>query len=579
MQSSAGAYGQSNVHNAYMQPSYHPESSYDPQVGLQQPTAQHYQHAPYLHTQYEQNSNQGWQQPQQHAPSYALAQTLHPHESACGSQSDWQHQHPQPSVGHYQPSQWPQQSVPPAEFSTSTQAHQHQQYKQPPPAIQVPGLNMVEPVPGPSSQQMQQHYGGMRAPPPGVTFYPAQDQVQKQPLPYQSNQQHLSSQQQGSYYGAGSPTHQRDMAAAGSFKKPEHVEIPRMGRGMYAGAISSQLQAVDMGMTPQSGAPMVSPGGSNKPRIPPTLNGWERNADVVQMQQAGLTAAHNAKDGINKFEGVYSKAHAGKTSQSSFNKDHTVAKGPYLDDVLPHARQRMAVVELPEAAAAASTPAGMPTIDHNPGLPSTGAPWQKNQVPVAHGVRMLPGALQTQDHLYNAQAGLIAPPGDVQKGRGMQFGRAKQTNIVTGAQGLSHNSESDKALYPSVNRHLLSGGNVSHIVQGPQGLMEGGQHKFIPAPFAGKTNYSVLTGDYQGVHGPLKPYQPMARHAGKISASNIVQGNNGITIMGNVVPQRVPSDGHGHWSTTYDDTYHHLQVGQLQLKQNLQKRNQGPDRF
>jgi hypothetical protein len=48
-------------------------------------------------------------------------------------------------------------------------------------------------------------------------------------------------------------------------------------------------------------------------------------------------------------------------------------------------------------------------------------------------LRMMPGASQTQDHLYNVQAGLSAPE-DVQKGRSMLFARAKQSNIVMGAQ-------------------------------------------------------------------------------------------------------------------------------------------------
>jgi hypothetical protein len=79
-----------------------------------------------------------------------------------------------------------------------------------------------------------------------------------------------------------------------------------------------------------------------------------------------------------------SQAHAGKTSQSSFNKDHTVAKGPYLDDVLPHVKYRSAG---DASDAAVATPAGIPTTSLETSSGITGAPWQKDQVSAAQGIR------------------------------------------------------------------------------------------------------------------------------------------------------------------------------------------------
>ncbi len=87
----------------------------------------------------------------------------------------------------------------------------------------------------------------------------------------------------------------------------------------------------------------------------------------------------------------------------------------------------------------------------------------------------------------------------------------------------------------------------------------------FPLPASGKKGVSQLKSDDMGMHGPSRPYQPIA-HAGKGSVSHIVQGGNGITIMGQVVPQRAPAGGQGHWSTTYDDTYHQIQVERIAFR-------------
>ena len=60
-------------------------------------------------------------------------------------------------------------------------------------------------------------------------------------------------------------------------------------------------------------------------------------------------------------------------------------------------------------------------------------------------------------------------------------------------------------------------------------------------PPAGKNNISLLQSDSQGMHGPASTFTPMAHHAGKASASNIVVGPYGITSMGKSLPSRETS--------------------------------------
>ena len=45
------------------------------------------------------------------------------------------------------------------------------------------------------------------------------------------------------------------------------------------------------------------------------------------------------------------------------------------------------------------------------------------------------------------------------------------------------------------------------------------------------------------MHGPASAFTPMAHHAGKASASNIVAGPYGITSMGKSLPSRETSGG------------------------------------
>mmetsp|Transcript_9616 Transcript_9616/g.20493 ORF Transcript_9616/g.20493 Transcript_9616/m.20493 type:complete len:627 (-) Transcript_9616:318-2198(-) len=469
---------------------------------------------------------------------------------------------------HYQQQQqYPQQQS----FNSGPAPQQYRQQQQPtyltggdpPPQYQnQPPSPDMGPTSAPQYQQQQQQQGyGM-----GNVNYSPQQQQQQQGYSRSPSQQRSQASppryyQQSSFGGPGGngpPPHVYAAAAApraGQYQPGRQGEIPRMGRGIYNGLGS--ITVTQGGLAPSQSSPK-SPTGLGM--------AGSRPAEQLSVFQTGIAPAGAVKkDNVATFEGYYSKAHAGKMSASSLGSGQTGIMAPTSPlDALPHMKQfdrvgHVSQLQPHEGAGLAASPAG-----------------DKGKVENFSGIRILHGAPQTQDHLTNSPAGLTSPDIGAPK-MYLHAGKASESSIKVMAQGMSH-SNAEKG-YPSSNLPRGGRANEGVLIQKEHGIVQQGETYRAAGPYAGRNAASHLEHGANGIQMRAPPgggaYQPIA-HAGKITASNIVMNTNGMTVMPNDVA-RNPSGGQAHWATTYDDTYHYLQVGQLQLKQQ-QKLNK-PDFF
>lgn len=289
----------------------------------------------------------------------------------------------------------------------------------------------------------------------------------------------------------------------------------------------------DAGASPNS---MYSPTGNTLRNM--NLPGHTANIDVVvpTPNEVGLTGAHTRKDGINPFEGYYSKEHAGKISSTTM--------GALYHD-----------------------PSSFPPPPMKPTGP---APWDAPPSPSRLGLKMDTGVVQPSrvDHLYNSYTGLsdITPSEQ----------RALRAPGMPGrAAGLAHVNEGIIGSAPEHQRPNQFAGmtSKSHITGHPQGLTEQGTgptyQPSVRCTEPGKTSQSVLANSPMGYmavkEGPsFRPIQ----HAGKMTASQIVQSGQGIGGLPRNKPAAAGENPHNHYSSVVmQDKYSQYQQGQAQMRQ------------
>ena len=266
-------------------------------------------------------------------------------------------------------------------------------------------------------------------------------------------------------------------------------------------AIRDHLEGIAAGLTVQQQySPTHSPKGDG-------VYSAKMRSDALDNFMGG---GHNPRDGINSFEGFYSKAHAGKSQHSVLGYGETGLGGPssHLDALGhrgsggPKNNQSALVFTRNGGVAAMQDPAG---------------PRQ--------GRAMVSG--RQQDQLGNGQVGITPMESSQQAGR--------QGRGVGGGGGGSHLALGGlvpNESYVNRGRHVTgSSAAQSNLINSHAGIIQSGLAPTFSSPYAGRGQASQLTNTPDGMQTNVpSSWQPIA-HAGKITASTILQHNGGITSM------------------------------------------------